>query len=161
MRWHTHHLLSETVDPIDGHQGRVAVMLLAIKPDVPRSTLVAALTHDLGERAVGDISRTVKRRRPEIAKAAAEIEEEEVERLFGGEIPYPPMSADQVSLLKLADLLDAYLWMIHHRPGIRFRAGWPEMRAFLEELADTLGVSAPVAALFETLDQRLAEGLYT
>ncbi len=43
------------------HSWQVARVLLAIWPDVPRHLIIHCLTHDLGERAGGDLPYPVKR----------------------------------------------------------------------------------------------------
>ena len=54
-RWHTNPHMAHVVDTIDGHSGRVAKMILLLHPAPSMALIRAALTHDDGEYAVGDI----------------------------------------------------------------------------------------------------------
>ena len=56
------------------HQYDMAMLLLVLKPDASKQLLVAVLTHDVGERWVGDVPATTKRLDPELAKRLEALE---------------------------------------------------------------------------------------
>lgn len=146
-RWHTHPILSVTVDPIDGHSARVAILILQLRPDASAALLRAALLHDLGEFAVGDMAAPVKMRHPELYAAAEALEREAIEDL-GFRIP--DLDPAEAALLKLCDGIDAYLWALHHRPGmVCTHPGWIAHFDRLAGRAEDLGLRAEFEALVE------------
>jgi 5'-deoxynucleotidase YfbR-like HD superfamily hydrolase len=119
-RWHRHADLADTCDPIAGHQGRVAllaIMLFPISYEVHR----AAILHDMGEAAVGDVPNPVKNRNPDLRAALDRIEGEAMVRLG---LPAIDLEADEADQLRLCDKLDAILWARHHRPELLAESGW-------------------------------------
>jgi len=138
MRWHTSPALAATQDRVDAHSARVAVLILQFLPDAPADLLRAAITHDLGENAVGDLSCPVKRRDPELAARAAAHEREELARMG---FACPGLRSDHLALLRLCDGLDAYLWALDHRPDlVARRSDWRRMFRELRRLAHGLGL---------------------
>jgi len=132
-RWHTNPWLAQTCDRIDGHQARVARIILALWPDASRELLIAALTHDDGEYITGDIPATFfKTYNQRAYEAAAYI------TIWGDKFPrLPDGDADK---LHFADKLDAYQWAYHHAPHIMGKPEWCEAWAHIEEMAAWLGV---------------------
>jgi hypothetical protein len=137
-RWHTNPHLSWTSDYNDGHQGRVATLILLLHPAPTLEIISAALIHDGGEWAVGDVSGTVKARYPDLAVWLAKIEQEAIEAIFGA---FPDLSPVEAQWLKFADRLDAWIWARHHRAPMD-RDGWPAATCFLYAEACALGVDA-------------------
>ena len=133
-RWHTNPHLAQTCDRLDGHQGRVARLILALFPDASRDLLIAALTHDDGESVTGDIPATYSK--SDIHKVA--------EALARGEIWGSGMlrlSYTDGQRLKLADKLDAYMWAEHHAPAVVLdNDEWSEAWQEIVKLAVELGV---------------------
>lgn len=128
-RWHTHPHLSSTQDRLDGHQGRVARLILALWPDAGRDLIISALTHDDGESITGDV--------PFLRGKVGAHEDEESDarrKIWGME------TVVDDPRLKFADRLDAYLWAKHHAPHVQDSDGWPEARQWLEREAEALGV---------------------
>lgn len=132
-RWHTNAHLSGTCDRLDGHQGRVARIILALWPDASRELLIAALTHDDGEWITGDIPATFGKT-PEQAshEAAAYI------TIWGEK--FPRLSEKDGAKLHFADKLDAYQWAYHHAPHIMHNPEWAEAWGQIEAMAAGLGV---------------------
>jgi len=143
MRWHVNPHLCETRDPDDGHAARVTLMALSLIPDMSREGIIHALTHDLGEHATGDMSYMVKVKNP---KTAAEIAEMERAAITSLGFNQPQLSEKEISIVKLCDWLDAWLWMAHHVPHLRNRSDWIEQKTNAEGLARGLGVWPQVSA---------------
>lgn len=133
-RWHTNPHLAQTCDRLDGHQGRVARLILALFPDASRDLLIAALTHDDGESVTGDIPATYpKSDRHKVAEAFAQRD------IWGSGMPL--LSYTDGQRLRLADKLDAYMWAEHHAPAVVLDNGeWSEAWQEIVKLAVELGV---------------------
>ena len=133
-RWHTNPHLAQTCDRLDGHQGRVARLILALFPDASRDLLIAALTHDDGESVTGDIPATYPK--SDMHKSA--------EALARGEIwglGFQLLARYERERLRLADKLDAYMWAEHHAPAVVLdNPEWSEAWQEIVKLAVELGV---------------------
>lgn len=139
-RWHRHALLADTNDPIAAHQGRVALLALMLFPTA-HAVHRAALCHDMGEAAVGDVPNPVKNRNPDLKAALDRIEGEAMERMG-----IPAVSLDDIErdMLRLCDKLDAILWARHHRPGLMSHPAWQGDVQEVNGLAWRLGVQDKV-----------------
>lgn len=140
QRWHTNPELSRTNDRVDGHSGRVARIILMLHPDPSVSLLRAALIHDDGECAVGDMKAPFKGKYPVIADALEELEYIERSEIWGGSTDHPMQNDGR--WLKFADRLDAYMWAKHHAPYVMDSDGWPEAWAWLRKEGEALGAEA-------------------
>lgn len=146
-RWHTNPHLSKTDDFIDGHSARVATLALTLSPSLSRDAIVYGLTHDHGEFAVGDMSYMVKSRYPELADSLDAMENEARAGLGFGALP----DGDEMKVVKLADWLDAWLWMAHHEPQLCARSDWLSQLSDAMRLAAELGVSALVRRMIDDM----------
>ena len=133
-RWHTNPHLAQTCDRLDGHQGRVARLILALWPDASRDLIIVALTHDDGESVTGDIPATYsKSLRHKLAEARARGE------IWGSGMLR--LSYTDGQRLRLADKLDAYMWAEHHAPAVVLdNPEWSEAWQEIVKLAVELGV---------------------
>lgn len=152
-RWHTHPHLSRTDDFNDGHQGRVARLLLALFPNVARDTLLTglihALTHDDGEAGTFDIPSPVAARvLPNVRDELAYQERAARQALWRDVVPHAPDGAT-AQAVHLCDKLDAWLWMLHHHPALRLRSDWTKDADKIRALAIGLNVIDAVAPLLE------------
>ena len=145
-RWHTNPDLCDTVDYDAGHQGRVALLLLSLFPDVSRSLLIEAIIHDQGEVAVGDIAYDVKRTRP-LIKAEADLAESTEIAAQG--LPLCCLTVREARMLKLCDWLDSWLWMMRHARHLYARADWQDQLARGIRDAEWLGVGPEVQAVVD------------
>lgn len=143
-RWHTNFDLCDTVDCDAGHQGRVAILVLSLFPKASRELLIMALVHDQGEVAVGDLPYATKRANPALANMAHELESAEI---FAQGLPDYTLSNAGQKALKLCDNLDAWLWMIRHKPRLVGHSDWVKMLIDMRAQASQLGVKDEVAAL--------------
>lgn len=136
-RWHTNPFLASSCDRLDGHQGRVARLCLAIWPDASRDLIIAALTHDDGESVTGDI--------PAIrAKSQDQNNAEEAERIKLWQRSLPNLSEEDQERLSFCDKLDAIMWMLHYAPQCKDHYGWPEAINSLNQKAKKLGLEGEI-----------------
>ena len=127
-RWHTHPDLAETGDRLDGHQGRVARIILRLHPSPDMHILAQALTHDDGEHVAGDMSGPAKNQYPNLRLLTEDIEGCARVDLWGFcAMPYK----ENHRWVNFADKLDAYMWMMHKKPRLRKKAEWQEAKAWL------------------------------
>lgn len=148
-RWHSNPGLAHTGDRVDGHSARVARIILLLHPNPSPELIRAALIHDDGEHAVGDMRAPLKLERPDIAEALDQIEARAVAAIWGD--PAAMLSADERVWLRLADRLDAYMWAKHHGANMG-RDGWPDARASLSEMAFALEEVTPGLVGFQLYD---------
>ena len=143
-RWHTNFDLCDTADCDAGHQNRVCILILKLFPDASRALLVRAATHDQGEVAAGDVSYDAKRANPAFGQMAAEMEAAEIASQC---LPQPDITAAEARALKLCDWLDAWLWMMRHRPHLATRDDWAAQFSAMIETASALGLQDRVLRL--------------
>lgn len=153
-RWHSNPDMVHTDDPVSHHAGRVARIICALWPDASAALISAALIHDDGESgAWGDVSATAKAAMSQAAHdELAKAEGKARCAVWGGYgllVRTPFITDVDYQRLKLADRLDAYMWVQRHRPDILDRDGWPEDRKWLAANAAALGVSDQVCAVLE------------
>ena len=134
-RWHTNPDLAHTNDRIDAHSGRVARIILMLNPSASAELLRAALIHDDGEIAVGDMKAPLKDSRPDIAKALQEIEDAHLADLWGVIV----LNETESRWLKMADRLDAYMWALRHCPQTLESDGWPDSYVWILSESLSLG----------------------
>ncbi|WP_425070665.1 hypothetical protein [Sagittula sp. S175] len=142
MRWHTNPALAHTNDRLDAHQGRVARIILALHPSPSVALLRAALTHDDGEHAVGDVKAPAKDMFPGLREWLDGAEKRARESLWG---PDPDLTAEERKWLHYADRMDAMMWCEVHAPNELTGDGWPEARRDLQMMAWELGIGVPQA----------------
>jgi hypothetical protein len=97
----------------------------------------AAIIHDMGEAAVGDVPNPVKQRNPDLKTALDRIEFEELAKLG---LPEVRLSEIEEGMLKLCDKLDAILWAAHHRPQLLTHPGWQDDIAKVRSLMWRCGI---------------------
>ena len=146
-RWHADTDLVETDDRVDGHSGRVALLAHMLFPDVPVLMTYAAL-HDVGEAkpGPGDVSHTVKRRHPDLARM---VEQMEVARRAELGVALPLLDADDRLRFELCDRLDGYLWIQRACPGALMREDVVQDFQWLVAAAHELGLEDVVMGLVE------------
>jgi hypothetical protein len=142
-RWHSNPDMAQFDDPVCGHSGRVAVLACLLFPHRPQ-VIRAAVLHDLGEGAVGDMNGEAKRRNPDLAQMLHDLESDAM-RDIG--VPYPNLSATESDALRLCDLLDAWLFMMLRAPQLQDRPDWRACRHDILRLAISLGVADAVERL--------------
>ncbi len=145
-RWHANPDLAHTNDRIDAHSGRVARIILMWHPAPSIDLLSAALRHDDGEMAVGDMKAPLKVAHPNIAKHLDLIEARERRDIWGYDDSELTMEDQQ--WLSFADRLDALMWAAHHGANL-LRDGWPEAKGRLFVAAEGLGCEPALRQLYQ------------
>ncbi|SHI90710.1 hypothetical protein [Wenxinia saemankumensis] len=142
-RWHMNADLSWTSDFTDGHAGRVARLVRALDPECRAELLAAALAHDDGEYVAGDLARPAKDALDEDAAGALERLEADARGALWGVDPVALLTAEERALLRLCDLLDAWMWAKAHLPPHVLDSGaWRADRDRIAALAGELGLVA-------------------
>ena len=142
-RWHSHAELGPYPDPIVGHSGRVALLMLGFWDDTTREALIAALRHDLAEYKVGDVSGKAKREYHDFKKALDEVEAQVFIEMFGLKPSPLPMPWSQ--RLNMCDKLDPLLFAQLHRPDLMMREDWIASRAKVLDMAGEMGIHHEVS----------------
>lgn len=144
-RWHTHPRLSLTHDPLDGHQGRVARIIMALHPAPSAQLLMAALTHDDGEHVTGDMPGHFKEDFSYGMEWIDEIEQQGREELWGN--VHINVSGENADWLRLADRIDAFMWCGFHAAEELDKPEWKRARAWIHDTSADLGCNAPVGEM--------------
>lgn len=156
-RWHANAWLSDTVDPVEAHAGRVARIIVALHPAPSALLLAAALVHDDGENGqtgIGDMPGPVKERLdPEVREALEIAEGAALVQLWRGTSAFRgmPLCARDERWLAFADRLDRLMWSAWHRPGLLSQGDWPALIHRVEGEAVALGAAVNVRALLAVL----------
>lgn len=139
--------MSQFDDYLDGHQGRVARLALAMWPD-DADAVKLALVHDDGEWATGDIPQPIKERAP--LRIREWIEDEEL--IGRAKLWAYPGAAFIVAIkggllndrLTLCDILDRLMFVQHKAPHL-LPGEFAGDIAKVEALAISLNVADAVA----------------
>ena len=155
-RWHTNPDLSWTEDYLDGHHGRVARLLLYLHPRPHVALLRAALTHDDGEWAVGDLAQPFKarlrREAPSMLDYLELVEDNAADDLWEDAVAGPAdregAQADDIAWLRFCDRLDAWMWAARWAPqAVRQHPSWVADRQRLIAAAIDLGIPDRITAV--------------
>lgn len=142
-RWHRHPRLADTHDPVGAHQGRVALLALILFPTA-HAVHRAAIMHDMGEAAVGDVPNPVKNRNPDLKLALDRIEAEAMSDLG---LPSVALDERERDMLRLCDKLDALMWARHHAPALMDEPGWQGDAQEIRGLMWRLGVGERISGI--------------
>lgn len=148
-RWHTNAEFSMLTQSNADHQWGVAMVYLALcqRPAMP--TLLACLTHDVGERRSADISAPNKRSLPSDLKRAFDTHEAQCRAgVLGASLTDLTRLADD-RWVSLCDRIDALLIARLHRPDVVMRDDWVAMRKGVEADAAVIGVLDRFLALWD------------
>lgn len=137
-RWHANSDLSWTDDYVDGHQGRVARIILALCPDPSATLIAAALTHDDGEWMFGDIPAPGKAAMTPMFRHALNQAESDARQAVWGDKSPSALTEKEYAWLRLADRLDGYMWCLFTMPDVTLRAEWQDAKRGIEALAASL-----------------------
>ena len=105
-RFHTTPIIGEQTNA--EHQWGVAVIVNYIYPQASKGLILAALHHDSYEHITGDLPAPVKWGYPELDKAIKAVERS-LHNKFG---IMPALSAEELSVLKAADLLETMTFCV-------------------------------------------------
>lgn len=110
-RFHTADTL--TTQTVGEHSFGVAWLVVLLRPSARKELILAALSHDLAEHVVGDVSSVAKRAYPEL-KAALDAAEGTVLKQHSLDFE-TGLTDDEVRVLKVADLMDGMLFCVRER----------------------------------------------
>ena len=144
-RWHANPDMADVRETLAEHHARVAQIILDLHPAPSLRLIDAALHHDAGEPAVGDVPYPAKRGNPSLKALLDGIEAAERERLG---VPEPETSED-MAWLKMADRLAAWMHVKHVRPHLLKLDDWRDAGVELLAMAGRLGCGNTVARLME------------
>ena len=142
-RWHTHPDLAVHDDPICGHQGRCALLVILLWPVHSAALLRAAVTHDMGEFRVGDLPAWLKEEAGDLIADHAAAEQRAMAAMG---LVVPLDGLDQVRL-HLVDKLDAYLFARHRMPHVVNHHAWRAAQGRILDAAVQTGVRGEVARM--------------
>lgn len=150
QRYHQNPEMSPFGQNNAAHQWGVCALLLILFPDVSRSLLIAALTHDVGEIDAGDLANPTKERNPDLANMHRDFESGcrfniIGEPLFDQTVPFH----DEAERLWLCDKLEAVLFTATFRPELICKRGWPEQIEQLKHMSSKLGCRKSLEALLK------------
>lgn len=143
VRWHSNPDMAHIRETLAEHHARVAQILLALHPASSLQLIDAALHHDAGEPAVGDVPWPVKRDNPSLAYILDITEQTERMRLGCNVL----LDDEETRWLKMADRLAGVMHVQQTNPALLKLNGWPEDIAALEAMATALGCIDAVAEL--------------
>jgi hypothetical protein len=143
VRYHTHPIMIRLGQTNADHQARATKLLMAMHRALgrtpPTHLVEMVLHHDVAEHWAGDVPFPFKADNPELAKEHAAFETRKLRALgFGPTID--AMSGWDWHWLELVDKLEAYLFMLTHRPQDRTQRGWHLTVTHARRRAEALGV---------------------
>ena len=144
QRWHTHHVLARTGQTLGHHQWGVATIIAALHPCPSAALLMAAMWHDVGESVSGDMPFTAKRNNVALSYELGKIEHKAQSRLTQRNIV---IDDDDEAWLKMADRLEAYLYVQTVEPRLLDSDDWQECLDDIFAISEELGIYDDVAEL--------------
>jgi hypothetical protein len=154
VRWHCHpnEKLRNSGDCTFGHGDRCRSLAMDLWPNASAELLRACVQHDFGECITGDLPYSIKRAHPEL-RAMVSLLETQALASFG--IAPWKLTDDECRMLKLVDLLDPYLWVIHCDAMEEFaKDEWRPHFGDMLALADHLGVRALVLEIINEAEKQ-------
>lgn len=138
-RYHAHPFMAKHGQTNADHSWGVVMLIIMLHPDPSVNLLKAAATHDIAERWVGDMPGPFKHRHPDLSSAMHDMETQLLEQMG---FKYD-LDLYECHWLRLADKLEAMIWMHHHGGKADGDASWD----IINELAKLLKVSDKVRSL--------------
>lgn len=146
-RWHANPDMAHIRETLAEHHARVAQIILALHPSPSLRLIDAALHHDAGEPAVGDVPWPVKRDNPDLSTLLDKAEAQERKRI-GCLIE---LDHDETAWLKLADRLAGIAHVAQTNARILSQDDWHMDIVNVKHHAHNLGVSDVVDAILKGL----------
>lgn len=157
-RWHTNPHLAHIGQTLADHAHGVAAIIMHLHPSPSRALIGAALMHDAGEHAVGDIPAPAKSRWPSVMAHVSAVEGSQRDALLPQWLlqEWPGLTDEDHKWLHLADALEALMWAEHFAPSDRCAGGFAELNIAVAALAEELGVADRVQAAAICIGRGLA-----
>tara|TARA_R110000744_G_scaffold195300_1_gene314288 strand:- start:815 stop:1351 length:537 start_codon:yes stop_codon:yes gene_type:complete len=108
-RYHTLPIIGEQT--VASHSWGVALILDWLKPDISKTAILKALTHDVAEKQTGDIPAPTKWNNKSLAKQLASVERR-IERELG--VDYE-LTTEEKEFFKQSDLFELLLYCVNQR----------------------------------------------
>lgn len=128
------------------HSWGLVTLMVLLKPDVSREAVLKGHFHDAGERWAGDLPHPFKRANAYVAQRHA-VTEHRLARENG--VPQFDTTDEEDALIKLCDLLEAYLFVKLRRSDIIEEESWMVQREEMIERA--YDISAEIGGKVEEL----------
>lgn len=136
QRYHQNPDLARLGQTNSAHQWGVCLFVTSLHPNPSKELIQAALTHDVGEIDVGDLSGPFKRREVEFAEQHRVLETHAREAILGGDFD---LTEDDHRWLDFCDKLEACCFVLLHRPDVAQWRGWPEMIEGIRKMSRGFG----------------------
>jgi 5'-deoxynucleotidase YfbR-like HD superfamily hydrolase len=111
-RYHTLEIIGE--QSVASHSWGVAIILQYLSPNIRKSCVFKALTHDVAELYTGDIPAPVKWEEPELVQVLKNIEQRWEQKLDVSEYS-EKMSSEEKILFKQADMFELLFFCVRQR----------------------------------------------
>lgn len=144
-RWHSNPDMAHIRETLAEHHARVAQILLALHPAPSLQLIDAALHHDAGEPAVGDVPWPAKLKNPALA-FAIDCAEETAREALGCNII---LEAEDLLWLKMADSLAAMVHVGHVKPTVLRGDDWKDQQIETLRQAKMLGCWRQVSDILD------------
>ena len=141
-RWHSNpsRNLRNSGDTIHAHSARCCLLLTWLNPSASAAMIIDCLRHDAPETITGDTPYGMKRASATLKSALDGVEDHACAVLGIRKPICDPW-------IKLADNLDAYLWMLDVEPSLKDQLDWQNMRTEIVKASAELGCSDDVVEL--------------
>lgn len=133
----------DTIEPnlTSSHAWGVVLLLLMIWPSAPRELIIAALLHDFGEKATGDMPGPVKWGNPVLEAELDRMELQHTRENLPRQIAtlLETVSQSQWAVVELCDRAEFCFRMVHERmlgnryAEIYYKRAWDKMTRVLEQ----------------------------
>lgn len=151
-RWHSNVDMNHVEDYISAHSARMATLVLRLWPNCRKEFLAAIITHDIGERRVGDFPYDFKQANPNLAGQIGAMEDN-ARFDYMGQDWIKDLTDGEHKMLKLVDRLDSHLLVLMRNPKLAMTKPWQEQLQRDYDAAQGLGVYAEVKNMIEDAER--------
>ena len=130
-RWHMNPDMAGADENDAQHQWMVMQIVLILEPDASRDLIIEAAQHDVGELKSGDLSAPFKNENPAFAREHAWFEAKCRAEICGTR----ELTAKELEVLKLADRIAAFIWMLMSNPFLASRPHWKRDLSRIRDMA--------------------------
>lgn len=151
-RWHSNVDMNHVEDYIAAHSARMATLVLRLWPHCRKELLAAIITHDIGERKVGDFPYDFKQANPDLAKYLGEEEQIARDKFMEGDW-VKRLHTNEMKMLKLVDRIDSHLLVLMRNPKLAMTTPWQEQLYRDYEIAGELDVELELVKLISDAEE--------
>ena len=153
-RWHCNVDMNHVEDFTSSHSARMATLVLRLWPNCRKELLAALITHDIGERKVGDFPYDFKRANPGLAAQIGDMEDVAVVN-FVGKNWVGELTEGEHRMLKLVDRLDSHLLVLMRNPALAATRAWQNQLQRDYDTAEALGVLPEIMGLVRDAERKV------